>query len=606
MIFFINRGTFIIFFHQKFADVPLIEVMLSFWNGLRLDFSASSYLIVIPLLILITQQLFRFSFAGKLLTIYSTIILAWLAFLCLFDIGIYRDWATKANARAFAYLKQMSDAIEFTDWTFIILSGLIFLALMVAGWKLYKYFFQNERFTSAENLTKKITAISVYLLLLPVLFLGVRGGWQLIPINESSSYFSRHQILNDAAVNTFWYTSKNFLQYGKSSEENRYHYFSSLDVEQKINSLYNTQNDSTISVLTNNRPNIVWIILESFTADVIQSLGGDTGVTPNMDTIIQHGLLFNNIYSQGFRTDQGLVSYLSAFPTQPDFTIITQTEKLQHLSFIPKILDSIGYHTSFYYGGESGFANMKTYLIDAGIEKIVDKSSFTLSQMSAKWGAHDQYVFEKQAAEMNIEQQPFFSIVLSLSSHEPFFIPIPSKFPGKSEPALFKSACYYTDQCLGNYFRSIKNTEWYKNTLFILVADHGHRLPRNRELDEPGRFHIPFILFGDVLKPEYQGKQLRMLGMQLDIAATLLSQLQIASSNFEWSNNLLNPYRNDFAYYCYDSGFGWMRDKDAITMRFDNKSITYHPVGNNNSISVSEFNNGKAFLQKLMEEFSNY
>src|SRR5262249_9820524 len=150
------------------------------------------------------------------------------------------------------------------------------------------------------------------------------------------------------------------------------------------------------------------------------------------------------------------------------------------------------------------FANMKSYLIDGGMQHIVDKDDFIASQMSAKWGAHDEFVFERQAKEMKTAQQPFFSVILSLSSHEPFQIPIPSKFPGSADSLLFKSACYYTDQCIGNYFRSVKNEDWYKNTLFIIVADHGHRLPRNRGFGDPGRFHIPLIMFGDVTKPEYR------------------------------------------------------------------------------------------------------
>ena len=208
-----------------------------------------------------------------------------------------------------------------------------------------------------------------------LLFLGIRGGWQLIPINESSAYFSDRQPVNDAGVNTLWYVGKQLIAQRRALNTNPYQFLPSQDAQQRVAALYKKDEDP-IQILNTTRPNIVLIILESFTADIIHPIGGDSGITPNLDTIIHNGLVFSNIYSQGFRTDQGLVSVLSGFPAQPNFSIIMQPEKSQHLATISQQLKDSGYHLSFYYGGELGFANMKSYLLHAGFDDLHGKEIF--------------------------------------------------------------------------------------------------------------------------------------------------------------------------------------------------------------------------------------
>ena len=245
-----------------------------------------------------------------------------------------------------------------------------------------------------------------------------------------------------------------------------------------------------------------------------------------------------------------------------------QPEKYQGLSFLPKDLADAGYHNSFYYGGELDFANMKAYLLQSGISDLHDKSSYTKDEMNAKWGAHDEFVFRKQEREIGSKQQPFFSMILSLSSHEPFQVPMQTKFPGNDDPSKFKNSCYYTDHCIGEYMKSVSKEPWYKNTLFIFVADHGHILPRNRNPEEAARFHIPIIFYGEVLKPEFRGKKIEQHRNAEWLTRNASSRsFNLSDSSFHWSNDLLNFYRNNFAYYSFDSGFGFVNEDGS--MRYD-------------------------------------
>lgn len=600
IIFFLNRLLFIIFFHSKFSEVPLTETLSTFIHGIPLDVSAACYLTVIPLLLLMIQLFVRFRFYRIFLFTYIVAVLIVTSFLSVFELAIYTDWGTKLSYRAIQYLEFAGDGAAFTKLSDDLLLLFLMLIQVAAGIYLIRRFFLTESFLFPWKRAALPFWALLHLALFSLLVLGIRGGWQQIPINESSAYFSSNQVVNDASVNTLWNAGKKMASGRSSLERNPYQFMSAGEASTVVDRLYHPVKDSTTSILTTRRPNIVLFVLESFTADVIGALNGERDVTPNLGTLIRDGLLFTNIYSQGFRTDQGLADLLSGFPAQPNFSIMMQPEKFPQLPFLPQVLSEAGYHCSFYYGGELGFANMKAYLLHAGISDLTGKESFSADQMNAKWGAHDGFVFQRQAEEIESKKSPFFSMILSLSSHEPFEVPMATRFPGKDLPAQFKNACAYTDQCLGEYFHSIRQRSWYSNTLFIIVADHGHSLPRNRSWREPTRFHIPVIFYGDVLKPEWRGVKIPNLGMQTDIPATLLQQLQLRADSFRWSNNLLNPYRNNFSYYTSDDGFGWITENGNFIYDFKSNKLEH------STLSSPEEAQGFAFLQSLFETYLAY
>ena len=202
--------------------------------------------------------------------------------------------------------------------------------------------------------------------------------------------------------------------------------------------------------------------------------------------------------------------------------------------------------------------------------------------------------------------EPFFSYIITSSSHEPFTVPMPTVFEGNSQNEQFKNACYFTDRSLGAFFEAVKKTAWYKNTLFVLAADHGHHLPRDRRFNEPARYHIPLLFFGEVLKEAYRGKKIAGIGSQTDIAPTLLKQLQIKDTTFKWGNDLFNPGRNAFAFYTFDDGFAWLSAKD--TLIFDNraKRLMYPSEEITSFHSDSLLTTGKAYMQVLYDAFLKY
>ena len=267
-----------------------------------------------------------------------------------------------------------------------------------------------------------------------------------------------------------------------------------------------------------------------------------------------------------------------------------------------KTLQQQGYKTSFVYGGELGFANMKTFLLEAGISEITGKEAFSNDEMNSKWGAHDEFIFKKALLLNEKSTAPFFQMILSLSTHEPFEVPGKST-NGLNENEKFLNAATYTDQCLREYFEAAQRTRWYDNTIFILVADHGHAVPKLRNYYDPLCYHIPLLITGPGLNEDFRGKINSTIGGQHEIPNTILSQMGINDTAFTFGRSLTKeaPYRQ--AYLNYDDGFGIAAGNQHFVYLFANKkNLQEYTEVHPETDSLFE-SRGHAFLQELYRKF---
>jgi phosphoglycerol transferase MdoB-like AlkP superfamily enzyme len=241
-------------------------------------------------------------------------------------------------------------------------------------------------------------------------------------------------------------------------------------------------------------------------------------------------------------------------------------------------------------------------------DKIVDKNAFEEKNFNSKWGAHDNFVFDKHIADMRTVKTPFFTTVLTLSNHEPFEIPVPPKFKGSDLSSLFRNTAYYTDKTLGNYFKEARMQPWYDNTLFVIVADHGHRLPKQQfEIWDYRRHRIPLILYGNVLKDEYRGVKNDIYGSQTDIAQTLYNQFDIDVASSLWSNDLLRSNRKDgYAFFDWDNGFGLVGDGFSLSYDEDAKRLIEFKSQEKSINKDAKLNFAKAYMQKVFSEYLSF
>jgi phosphoglycerol transferase MdoB-like AlkP superfamily enzyme len=567
LLFQLCRVTFLIYHAPLTRGLEPITTVKVFGYGFYMDAATACYLVAIPYLLWFWQLFFPRLQLRLLIDCYSVCLASVVTLICTFDLQIYREWGVKLNAQALGYLRHPREAAASMASSPVLLLVGIWILLAAASVVMYRTVTTRTDSASAGNRFGAVAARSVaFLVGAGVIFLCIRGGVGQAPMNPSFAYFSSHPFANHAALNTSW----NLIYDVKSASRGRgvtYAFMSEEELGRRIGRIMaRGESNETEPILKNDRPNIVCIILESWTADVVQSLGGVPGLTPNLERLIGEGLLFTGIYSSGNRTSYGVPSVLSGYPSLPEGSILEHPQKMEKLPVIALDLRKAGYSSAFYYGGDSRFDNMNSFFLHGGFEKVVDKASFSAGAIDSKWGAHDQALYDRVLADAGRMRQPFLVSMLTLSSHEPYQVPMATVIPGSDETAKFKNAMVYADRCLGDFFRKAKNEPWYGNTLFVLVADHGHRLPLGRGVQVPEKFHIPLLFFGEPLKESYRGTRRAFTGSQADIAATILAQLGLPRESYPWSNNLLNRHRNNYCFYSFKNGFGWRTDDGTVSL----------------------------------------
>lgn len=592
--FVTSKAVFLVYHHTKTALLTAGEIFNVFFHGLYLDASFSAYISIVPFFLFFLQTIIKNFKISTPVFIYTITLVLLVSFLTTADLELYRAWGFRLDSTALQYFNNPAEMAASASSSPVILLMVIFSVLSTFFIWLYSKIFKKLISFPVNSINFLKVCLCLFLLLF--LFIPIRGGFQQIPINQSNVYFSDKIFANHAAVNVPWNLTHSLLRRDFKGH-NPYVYFPAATATQYLDSLYPSEKNLPASILTTQRPNIIFIILESYTAKLVGCLGGEPAVTPNIDRIAKEGILFTNIFASGERSEKGLVALLSGYPTQTTTSIIMSPAKTEGLPHLNKVLKAQGYNSAYYYGGELAFANIKSYLLNAGYNRLVSKYDFDKKDYNSKWGVHDHVLLQKFSADLRMARKPFFYTVFTLSSHEPYDIPIAPKFKGEDETTKFKNSFYYTDQAVGHFIDQAKTEPWWNSTLIIMAADHGHRLPGNDPSDRPSKFRIPLILTGGALK--YKNTINAAIGSQTDVAYTLLQQMGLPANNFKWSKNLLDSTAKQFAFYVFNDGFGFVSPRGVISFDNVSKKIIYK----DGEAGAQELNAGKAYMQLSFEDF---
>lgn len=606
-ICFIDRLLFIISFFEKIGWSHFREIFRIYYHGLNLDFSAAAYICALPFLGYCIASFFpKFKLSRKLLDAYTFFVLLLFFVVSFININVYREWGDKISKRAVdAFMASPSGAVASAESTPIFIPILGMIVFIAGTYFLYKRWFSKLTFGHIKPYWGQALRLLLGAFLL---FTFIRGGYGRATLNPSKAYFSEEAFYNHAAVSTQWALLRDYFK-SSTLKRSPYQYFPANESQAaRLKPVFSHNPDSTVSILKTERPNIVFILLESFVGDLIESMGGEKGVTPNFEKLIQQGVFFDRIYAASDRSDKGIIGAFSAFPAQGPESVIKYIDKHENMHAFMQELDSAGYHNSFYHGGQSEFYNIKSYMLTHGVAKVVDNANFPPTSERVSWGVPDHLVFNRMLKDLKTEQLPFYASVFTLVNHEPFQLNGPYKFGKDNNANKFRSTAYYTDSVVYDFIEQAKKESWYANTLFVLIADHGHRLPAEKyELSHPNRFHIPLLFFGEAIKPEFRGKRFSHIGNQTDVAATLLQQLQLPSQHYPWSRDLFNPTTAQVAFY---------NSKDAFGIITPTQTISYDNVGNSiNYLANKELPKAqtdslltiaKAYYQEVYKEFLKY
>jgi phosphoglycerol transferase MdoB-like AlkP superfamily enzyme len=540
------------------------------------------------------------NFIAKIINIYTYIVLSVVSLLSIGEVGIYPEWRTKINSKALVYLKNPSEVFESISFLNLLALFFVLVSVMFIAIYVYKKFVE---FPEGHNFSKWYSKL-VFILLTPlILFYFVRGGTKEIPISQSDAWYSDHMIMNDAAVNTTWNFVFNYIKYSSFSGENPFIYFDAEFAQQRVEEMHQVETDTTINILNSAKPNIVYIILESWPATVIESISGDDFITPNFHKLEKEGVLFTNLYASGNRSQQGMVAFFAGFPSLPITTFTNYPEKYSSLPSMVKDLNENGWNSSFYFGGQLRYGNIKSYLMYNQFDKIIELENFDKSIPRGRLGVHDEYLFQRSLNDLKNEKEPFFHVVFTQSSHSPYDQPLQNVIKKDISELPFINSVYYTDKCLGDFFENAKKQHWYKNTLFVIVADHSHVSHKNYGVNTFEYRQIPMLIMGDVIKEEFKGTQYDKIASQTDITTTILKQLGLDTSKYRWSKNLFNPYTPEFAYFEMNEGFAWLNPQGQFLYHLGLDRVFRNDFDDSQKHYVDD---AKAYVQELFQEFLDY
>jgi phosphoglycerol transferase MdoB-like AlkP superfamily enzyme len=577
--------------------IRFTEIAGAFLYAFKLDLATACYLMILPFLILLVQSIWSPKWLNIVNKAYTIFILFAYSLTAAGEMGIYAEWKTKLTYKVIKYLSHPGEIYNSAETGTFFLLVVILLVLFTVGTISYlKFFYMN-----LVNIGRNLWFTLFFLVLTPpLLFIGLRGGVQQIPINQSESYYSDHNILNIAAVNNGFNLYISIFENLQNFDRNPYLFMPPAEAEAIMRKIYSVQADSTVKILKSDRPNIVLVILESWSADLIQSLGGEPGITPGFRELEKGGILFDQIYASGSRSEQGMASIFGGFPAHPISSITVQPDKFVKLPSFPKDLEKAGYSTSFYFGGQLIYGNIKSYIIFNGFNKIMEGKDFPGTIPQGKLGIHDEYTLAYMEKELGLMTQPFFASLFTVSTHSPWDQPYPKPLKWGDNEREYINAALYTDHCLVEFIAEAKKEPWYSNTLFVFVADHSHNSYRNWHPQSREYHKIPMLFYGEVIRDEFRGTRWPKLGNQHDIAATLLAQLNLPADNFRFSKNLFNPHSPEFAYYSTEDGVGWIRPWGYFTY---DKGTGFYYDWTNPATADSIKQEGKAYLQTVFGQY---
>ena len=519
--------------HSGRRSFSVGDVLAVVYHGLSLDLSTALYFLSVPFLACVASL--WLTVPRRVFHVYYWLLAVAFALAFVADTTLYSFWHFKLDATCLQYLSTPGDAMASVSVGYLLVRLAILVAVVAIigfGYRRLKPDFGPAR----HRLLGTLTA----LLLIPLMVVGIRGGLDESTTNIGQVYFSQNQFLNHSAVNPVFSFLSSFEKSANKIVD--YDYFSEEECDRLMKGLYPTDSVDPDTLLNNRRPNIVIVLMESAGELMADAM-------PRLQQLKGEGVYFSGCYGNTWRTDRGTVCTLSGYPSFPYSSVMKMPSKTRTLPSIARTLQSAGYVTSFFYGGDINFTNMRSYLVGTGFSELTWKKDFSSEeQKSSQWGVRDDIMFDAVFDQLmrSDGEHPQLIGFSTLSSHEPW--DVPKRY--LSNPV--KNAFYYLDDCLGRFIDRLKQTVLWKNTLVIFLPDHSIDY---RDIDElrRERNQIPMVWVGGAVR---SAVEVQKLCNQTDLAATLLSQLGLPHDDFQWSRDVLSKsYRYPFAVHNFTEGF---------------------------------------------------
>ena len=606
LLFTTMRIVFIMnYWHLVTVDqVPFLEIIRGFFKALPLDIASACYIMPFPALVMFIFTCFNKNTSYRWVRWYFYLLIAAYILAVMGEIGIYGEWGTKLSAKALAYLENPSEVVNTasTQQTVLLISLWACFTLLFCWW--YVKWIEPSSGEYVREKAHPLMYSAVFVVAFGLMFLGMRGGINEIPISTSSGYFSNYKIVNIMTVNPAYNLAENISNDRKVKENAHFNYMGFEAAKAITEETHQIECDSTVKILKTEHPNVLIVLLESWSADLIESLGGDPSITPNFHALEKEGLLFTNFYASANRSQQAIASFIGGLPGLPVTTITNHQEKYYAIPSIIKPLDSLDYYSSFYFGGELNYGNILSYLRYNEFDRIVEGKDVNEHFHKGKLGIQDADMLPWAAKDFNSQPEPFFTTIFTLSTHSPY--DYPKIFEELEWPQLEKvyiNSAKYTDIAIKLFMDRAKQQPWYKNTLFLFMADHSHPSYKNYPLESFEYHKIPLLMYGEPLQDSLRGTTFDKICGNTDIPATLLAQFGVNHDEFIWSKNVFNRCYKPFAFFELYSGLGWKTDEGEFIITTNN-TVVKNTFPEDKSDSLTR--QGKAYMQYHFDLFNRY
>lgn len=619
VVLFVLQKPLFLFLEKGSATQPVdnifTELPAVIWHGLPLDLSMAGYLSVIPGFLSIAVVWLKRDLVKPIMNIYFIIASLFITCSFLLNASLYPYWKYPLDSTPlFYFFTSPADAIASVSIWQVILSIVILIVLTIGVWftlrmrgekrqqySRYSYGYggfgsgKRNRFDDFDRHRGRTSII--LLLLTGLLFLPIRGGITVSTMNTGQAYYSQNAYLNHSAVNPLFSLLESITH--QEDFASQYRFMKDKEADKIFATMTSTSDENTYPLLNEatfkkGTPDILIVIMESFASDIMPSMGSYKDVAVCLDSIAQQSILFTRFYANSFRTDRGMVSILSGYPAQPTTSIMRYPRKTSQLPSIARNLAKYkNYKTTYYYGGDADFCNMRSYLVSQGYQHIISEANFPIEDKLSKWGVPDHILAAKMMEDIKAQQnekRPMLRILQTSSSHEPFEVP----YHRLKDKRL--NAFAYTDSVMGAIVREYRKLPKWKNTLIVFVPDHVGGYKEQLNDHDRSRYQIPLILAGGAIS---RPMKVGIIGSQHDIAATLLGQLGVEHREFTFSKNMMSDATPKFAFFAVNDAFGIVSEENSLIYDNRAKRIVYDKGEKGFNLK-----RGQAYLQKLYDDLA--
>ncbi|HPS52581.1 MAG TPA: sulfatase-like hydrolase/transferase [Phycisphaerae bacterium] len=589
-IFFIFRLLLFLFSLVAMKKVSVREIVHCFWVGLGFDSMVVGY-IVLPLAVLLTISrawIFERNWFHRLITCYLTLMTIYLLFIETVGFFYFLHYGQRINWIAPYYLLSPHEVFGyiFRVYPWAYLSFIMFPVLFYFLYTFFRNLFWGKSVPVLPGWRRPALVAAVLLLCI----IACRGGFGNRPLNMATVYKDTHnQLLAELAKNhsyTLFYGTKNLIDDRNSDEKEMFglmshRYAAPVAVRMLYQAddqpLHDTANPLWRRTDTGRKRldcNVVVIVMESMAGELIGALQypNAKSCSPNLDRLCREGLFLSRLYAVGARTSRGMVGTLCGYPDLGWKTVLMRPNAIGHFLTLPTFFKKRGYETAFVYGGQMSFDNMGPFFGAGGVGKMIGQEQITATQPGSSWGWPDEFIFNKALTtfdDMAKRDKRFFGIILTVSNHPPFDVPDGrvKMLPLDDDANRIKNATRYADWALGRFFDEASRKPWFRDTIFVLVADTGREVAFDKtKIIDAVSFRVPCLFYSPAnIKPQV----LDTIASQTDIAPTLLSMLGGSFEHCFLGRNILEVPKND--------GFALLREDDRMGFIYGDSLVIQPP-----------------------------